>query len=343
MKKEPVFTAITMVVITMFLINCNGVGRGMEGNIYEKMTIFSLIALIVIAAFLVSFASNSIESKTLTRYRELIRNAAFQPLSAEELTGNSVYVWDSRKSFQKLLFAKDGSLLESGIVTTNGLDPKAKLSGTWAISSDGSLQLWRNETASTKSYVRVSQNGYNLATLMRPKSGFADAWYLGENNLAKVQISCFGRSDSQPSTEKFTATMVSGVTIYWATYPCLLLTSSNEVSVNPELAYGVITFHADGTLSKSINNPIEAAPDYSPFFAGTWNIDENFGVLNMSVGLYTSEITMLIHSKEHQSLLVGTTAGNEQWFLDPEYAKENLISYLAIGVHLDAGKRALFG
>jgi hypothetical protein len=178
---------------------------------------------------------------------------------------------------------------------------------------------------------------------MRLKSGFADAWYLGENSLAKVQISCFGYSDSLPSSEKFTATLVNGVTVYWATYPCLLPTSGNEISVNPELAFGVITFHADGTLSKSINNPIGAAPDYRPAFTGTWNIDEKFGVLNMSVGLYNAEITMLLHRVEHQSLLVGTTAGNEQWFLDRINAKLDLTSYLAIGVHLDAEKSAFFG
>ena len=131
-----------------------------------------------------------------------------------------------------------------------------------------------------------------------------------------MQISCFGYSDSRPSAEKFTPSLISGLTVCWATYPCVVLTSGNEVSVNPELAYGVITFHADGTLSKSINNPSDAAPDYRPSFTGTWKVDENFGVLNMSVGLYTTEITLHLHSIEHHNLLVGSTAGNEQWFLD---------------------------
>ena len=341
-RKEHILTTIVIVIVITILVSCNGVGRGMEGNIYEKMTIFSLLALTVIAVILVPFVSNTSESKALARYRELVRNAVRQPLSAEELINNPVYVWDSRKSFYKLLFAKDGSFLESGIVTSNGLDPTAKPCGTWTITYEGDIQLSRKETSGAKFLTRISQNGYNLATLMRLRSGFADAWYIGENSLVKMQISCFGYSDSRPSIEKFAATLVSGLTIYWATYPCIILTSNNEVSVNPELAYGVITFHTDGTLSKSINNPLDAEPDYRLTFNGRWQVDEHFGVLHLSVGLYISEITLHLHSTVHHALLVGSTAGNEQWFLDPEKGKDDLTRYLAIGVHLDADQRRLF-
>lgn len=341
MKKEPIVTTTTVVMVSMTLVSCNVVGSGMEGNIYEKMTIFSLIALTILAAILVPFL-NSGESRALARYRELIRNATSHPLSAEELTCHPVYVWDSRRSFHKVLFAKDGSFSESGIVTTNGLDPAVAPAGTWVITPEGNLQLWRRETAGTRNYIQVSQDGYNLATLMRLDSGFADAWYLGENGLAKVQISCFGYSDSRPSAEKFTPSLISGLTVCWATYPCVVLTSGNEVSVNPELAYGVITFHADGTLSKSINNPSDAAPDYRPSFTGTWKVDENFGVLYMTAGLYTTEITLNLHSIGHHNLLVGSAAGNEQWFLDQKNGKDDLTRYLAIGIHLDADQRRLF-
>ena len=177
---------------------------------------------------------------------------------------------------------------------------------------------------------------------MRLKSGYANAWFLGKRSLAHAQISCFGYSGSQPETEKFTASLLSGLTVYWATYPCLIPASSDEVCVNPELAFGMITFHEDGTLSKSINNPPDAVPDFSPSFTGTWKIDENFGVLNLSVGLYFTEITLLLHTSEHHTLLVGTTSGNEQWFLDPAHAAKDLATHLAIGVYLDAGKSASF-
>jgi hypothetical protein len=342
MKKEPILTTIAFAIFTTALVSCSAVDRGMEGNIYEKMTIFSMIVLTAFAIIFVPFVSNKGNNKALARYRELISNAATRPLSAEELTSYPVYVWDSRKSFYKMLFARDGSLSESPIITANGQDPKAEPSGTWALTSEGILQLSLKGTASTRNYARISQNGYNLATLMRLKSGFAKAWHLGEKSLAHAQISCFGYSDSRPATEKFTAPLISGLTVYWAVYPCIIPTSSAEVSVNPELAFGMIIFHEDGTLSKSINNPLDAVPDYRPSFTGTWKIDENPGVLNLSVGLYTTEITLLLHSAEHHSLLVGTTAENEQWFLDPEHAGQDLASYLAIGVYLDAGKSGLF-
>lgn len=318
------------VIATMTLTGCKGVGIGMEGNIYEKMTIFSLIAFTFIAVIFIPFISS--DSKARARYRELVRSAAALPIAAEWLTENPVYVWDSRKSFYKLLFARDGSFGESEIVTTNSLDPKSSHSGTWTITSAGALQLTREITSGTRTFTRVSQDGYHLPTLMRLSSGFAEAWFLGEHSLVEQQISCFGYPGSHPSSEKFTASLVSGLTVYWASYPPVI--SGSEVSVNPELAFGVLIFHPDGTLSKSINNPVEGTPDYRPSFTGTWQVDEHFGVLNVSLGLYATEVTLLLSDNRQQSLLVGTTSGNEQWFLDQERGKEELARYLAVATGL---------
>jgi hypothetical protein len=346
MKKQHMLATIPLAITTMLILGCNDVGRGMAGNIYEKMTIFSLLTLTIFAVLLIPFVSGTSESRTLALYRELIRNAAAVPLSADDLTAHPVYVWDSARSFRKMLFARDNSLLESAIITSNGPDPALETAGTWAITPGGDLQLFRRGTSCPKLLTRISPDGYHLATLMRLKSGLADAWFFGASALVEVQIACFGYSGSLPSLVrspgKFTASLVRGLTVYWASYPCTALTSSNEVAVNPLLAFGVLTFHADGTLAKSINNPIDAVPDYQPRFRGTWRVDENFGVLNLSVGLYATEITLLFHDAEHQSLLVGTLTGSEQWFLDPERAKRDLLAYLAIGVHLDAGKGALY-
>ena len=325
------------------LAGCRGVGTGMEGNIYEKMSIFSLIALTFLAVVLIPFVSPSSDSKALARFRELVRKVPPLPLSAAELTGNPVYLWSSRKSFQKMLFAGDGTFSESELVTANGLDPKPRPCGSWALTAGGSLRITREITSGTRVFARVSPGGYQLPTLMRLDSGHAEAWFLGEQSLARVQISCFGYSDSSPSAEKFTEQLVAGRTVYWATYPPLQLSSGNEVSVNPELAFGVLIFHADGTLAKSINNPLDGPPDYRPSFTGTWRVDRKFGVLHLSAGLYTTEIVLLLQRDREQSLLVGTTAGNEQWFLDPEKGKEDLVTHLAVAVHLDAGKRHLFG
>jgi len=308
----------------------------MEGSLYEKMTIFSLIALTFLAVILIPFLSSSSDSKALARYREQIRQARPHPLNEAELTGFPVYLWDSRKSFHKMLFGLDGSFSESPLTTSNGVDPAAQPCGSWTVTPEGELKIARKLAAGVRVLTRVSPEGYQLPTLMRLNSGFAEAWFLGEQSLAQVQISCFGYSESRPSPDKFTAQLLRGLTVYWATYPALVLSAGNEVTVNPELDYGALTFHPDGTLSKSISNPIDAPPDYRQSFSGTWQVDENFGVLHTSVGLYTTEIKLLLHGTRPETLLVGTTSGNEQWFLDRDRAKEQLQAHLGAAVYLDA-------
>jgi hypothetical protein len=341
MKKEPFLTAVALALFATALVGCSVIDRGLEGNIYEKMTIFSMILLTVFAIIVVPFASKA-DNKLQARYRELIRNARPHPIAANALTGYPVYVWDSRKSFYKMVFTRDGSLSQSPIVTANGQDPQAAPTGTWALAPDGILRLSFHATKGFRDYTCISVDGYCMATLMRLKSGYAESWYLGEQALAQAQISCFGYSDSMPAAGKFTRSLVSGLTVYWGTYPCIVPTATSEVSINPELAFGVITFHEDGTLSKSINNPLDAVPDFKPSFKGTWKVDEDVGVLNLSVGLYSTEVTLLLHSEKCHSLLVGTTAGNEQWFVDLELAGKDLANYLAIGIYLDEGESSRF-
>jgi len=333
------FAALTTVLVALSLASCRGVGTGMEGNLYEKMTIFSLIALTFLAVILIPFVSPGSDSKALARYRELIRQAPPLPLSAAELTGFPVYLWDSRKSFHKMLFGADGSFSESPLTTSNGVDPAAQPCGSWTLTAEGELQIARRLAAGVRRLTRVSPDGYHLPTLMRLNSGFAEAWFLGEQSLAEVQISCFGYSESRPSPDKFTAQLLQGLTVYWATYPAVVLSTGGEATVNPEFAYGVVIFHPDGTLSKSISNPIDAPPDYRPSFSGTWQVDENFGVLHTSAGLYTTEIKLLLHGTRPETLLIGSTAGNEQWFLDGDRGKEQLQALLGVAIYLDAGGR----
>jgi hypothetical protein len=346
MKKTTILSTMVIaraiVIVTVALVSCTALYRGVEGDIYEKMTIFSMIVFTIFAVILIPFLTSKVGSRELARYREAVKGAPAQPLSQEDLTSYPVYVWDSRRSFRKMVFSGDGALSDSSIVTANGLDPTTHPSGTWSLGPDGILHLSLNVTAGTRSYARISEARYNLAALMRLSSGYVEAWYIGANSLARAQISCFGYSDSVPATEKFTVPLVNGLTVYWGTYPSIIPMSTDEVSINPELAYGVMTFQEDGTLSKSINNPIDAGPNYEPSFTGTWRVNEEMGVLYLSVGLYTTEVTLLLHNREPQSLLIRTTAGNEQWFLDQQHAAEDLARYLAISVHLDAGKSSLF-
>jgi len=331
--RQRTVAALTTVLAALSLAGCQGVGAGMEGNLYEKMTIFSLIALTALAVLLLPFLSSGTDSKALARYRVLIRNAAPRPLSAAELTGSPVYLWDSPKSFHTMRFGADGSFSESVLTTTNGIDPAPRPCGSWSLSPAGELQIARDLAAGTRVLTRVSPDGYNLATLMRLGSGLAEAWFLGEQSLAKAQISCFGYSGSRLPTDRFRREALQGVTVYWATYPALLLSRGNEVTVNPELCYGAVTFHPEGALSKSISNTIDAPPDFRPSFTGSWKVDENFGVLNMSTGLYTTEVKLLLRCSAPDACLVGTTSGNEQWFLDPEKGREQLFGYLGVAVH----------
>ena len=342
MKKACLITAIAAAIFLPALVGCNAIDQGMAGNIYEKMTIFSMIVFVLFAVFFIPFISGKGDKRALARYRELVRTAAVHRWSVDELTSYPVYVWDSAKSFSKMLLAKDGSLSVSSLVVGNGIDPAAAPSGSWTLDSAGILRLSFNVTSSSRDFTCIMPDGYNLATLVRLNSGYAKAWHLGWQGLARMQISCFGYSASQPATEKFTASLLRGLKVYWASYPCVMPTASDEVGVNPELTFGMISFHEDGTLSKSINNPLDAVPDYSPAFTGTWQVDDNFGVLNLTVGLYFTQINLLLRSAEHHSLLVGSAAGNEQWFLDPEHAAQHLAAYLALGIYLDAGKDYLY-
>jgi hypothetical protein len=332
---------LALAVFAVALSTCGTLYRGTEGNVYEKMTIFSVIFVSILAMILVPFLSGG-DSKELGRLREAIRNAALRRLTEEELTGYPVYFWDARRSFRKMAFAADGVLYESSIVTANGQDPEVHRSGQWALSPGGVLQITPDVTGRTRNYSRVSPESCGIPTLMRISSGYAEAWYLGKDSLAHTQIACFGYSASSPAKERFTASLVSGLTVYWATYPCMLPMGSDVIGLNPELAFGLVQFNEDGTLSRSISNTIDAAPDYKPSFSGTWNVDEELGVMNISVGLYTTEVTLLLHCPHDHTMLVGSTAGNGQWFTDPAHAREDLARYLAVGVYLDPEKSRLF-
>lgn len=340
MNRRTVFGALVIAMAT--LSGCNALYRGVEGNVYEKMTVFSLIVFTVFAILFVPFVTDIGGNRELARFREVIWKAAVRPLSADELAAHPAFVRDSPHSFYKMVFDTDGSLRESGIVTINGHDPTTERAGSWTLTGEGTLQVTFDATRRTKSYACISEKCCDLARLMRLETGFAEAWYMGAQGLALAQISCFGYSRTVPPQGQFSDALIGGLTVYWATYPCIALTSADEVCVNPALVYGSITFHADGTLSKSRDNQPYAAPNYSPAFSGSWRIDPAYGVLDLSIGPYTREIKLLLKDDGCRILVVGTTEGNEQWFLDQERGGEELARYLAAGVYLDAEKWRLF-
>ncbi|MBJ6726449.1 hypothetical protein [Geomesophilobacter sediminis] len=313
---------------------CAGVGRGMEGNLYEKTGIFSLIALVLFAMVMTPFLSGLGENRAFARYRERIRAAAPIPIAPELLTRHPVYVWDYRNSFHKLVFTADGSYAESSITTTNGKEPETVPAGSWELTPQGVLRLRPRLTGSDRDYARISAEHPRLPALMRIGPVSVEAWYLGPDGLAQVQISCFGYSGAVPPVERFSAETVRGRSVYWVTYPSLVPISSYEVEIAPELSFGLLVFNEDGTLTRSIGNTVDGSPDYRPSFSGTWRVAPQYGILHLWVGHLHTEVTLQSRNAASEQLMVSTPEGSELWFLDPERGREELARYLAIATEL---------
>ncbi len=182
----------------------------------------------------------------------------------------------------------------------------------------------------TRTYARVSKSVYGAVALMQPDSGPIQAWYCGPQALANIQISIFGFSASAPRSEKFTDSLVSGLTVYWTTYPCLTVTDEGEIRVNPEATCGMIALHDDGTLTKSIDNRLGSTPDYTLSIPGTWQVDSFTGALTLTVHGYSSLVAILSRDIEHKSLLVSTPRGNRRWYCDPSTAAADLAAFLSL-------------
>ena len=241
-------------------------------------------------------------------------------------------MWDFRSSFHTIVFRPDGSLLTSSSVSTDYLDPAVTADGTWSLTSDGKAMLTFYSTTATRIYTRISH--YTSTVLMRPDSGPVEAWYMGSCGLANIQISIFGYSALVPVTMKFSTSFINGKTFYWATYPCLDVTISGEVEVNPETTYGMFTFLEGGMLKKSINHKIDTSPDYMPSIPGIWSVDDKSGVLTMNVLGFTTTASILIQEPENNALLVSTSAGNRIWYSDPVSAPDSLDAYISEAITL---------
>ena len=333
-KKEIMKPAIPWVIAALpsVLAACNGSQGGNEGNIYERMAIYSLIFLSFFAVFIVSFGGGRRRGREPSGWGAAKQTRETYPLSAPELTGCPVYVWDYRSSFHKIVFHPDGAFSKSSGVSSNGLDPKTTAAGTWALDPDGKLRITPRSAGAPRLYTRISRHG--PAVLMRPDLGLVEAWYMGPSALACIQISIFGNSASVPGTMKFSTALVSGRTFYGATYPCLVVTTSGEVVADHEATCSLIAFHGDGTLSKSADNRIGSAPDYAPSITGTWSVDDGSGVLTMTVSGFRTTAFILGMTSGDCGLLVGTTTENRLWFPDNERAPAKLGAYLSEAARL---------
>lgn len=332
MKKVAVPSLIAIAILSFTLSGCGWNNYGSGENMFEKMAIFSLISLIVFSIFVVSFGGSKQRNNRASAKVDLIQDDSTYPLSATDLTSYPVYVWDYRSSFHKIVFHPDGDLLASPSVSKDDLDPTVTAVGTWAFNSDGKVMVKFSSDRNAKIYTCISRN--TRIVLMKPAFGFVEAWFIGSGSLANIQISIFGCSLSVPATMKFTTALLSGRTIYWATYPCILVTSSGEVVVNREAACGMTTFNENGTLTKSVDNKISATPDYTPTISGIWSVDDKIGGLTMTVSGFTTKASILTQESVNGELLVFTAAENRLWITDQTDAPEKLGTYISQGYKL---------
>lgn len=329
------FAIPPLLFIAVFVLTfsaCSGSYVKSNGDIFEKMAIFSLISFAAFSIFIVTFGGSKRRNNRSSGRAGLIQPGTVYPLSETDLIDYPVYVWDFRSSFHKIVFCPDGALLTSSSVSTDYLDPAATSDGTWSLTPDGKAVLTFHSTAATRIYTRISK--YTSTVLMRPDSGPIEAWYMGPGGLANIQISIFGYSALVPATMKFSAAFISGKTFYWATYPCLVVTISGEVEINHETTYGMFTFNEDGILKKSINHKIDSSPDYTQSISGIWSVDGESGVLTMNVLGFTTTASMLIQEPENNTLLVSTSAGNRIWYSDPVSAPDSLDAYISEAITL---------
>ncbi|MGD0585128.1 MAG: hypothetical protein ABSA86_05015 [Oryzomonas sp.] len=332
MKKTAIPRVITGAILSLTFTACNGIQWGNEGNMHEKMAIYSLISLTAFAIIIVSFGGGRRRGREPSGGGTAGQPDATYPLSALELTDYPVYVWDYRSSFHKIVFHPDGAFSKSSGVSSNGLDPTARAAGAWALTPDGKLLITPRPAGAAHTYTRISEHG--SAVLMRPDLGMVEAWYMGPGALAGIQISIFGNSASVPATMRFSTALVSGRTFYGATYPCLVVTTSGEVVADHETTCGLIAFHSDGALAKSVDNRIGSAPDYAPSITGTWLVDDGTGVLTMTVSGFRTTASILGLASGDLGLLVGTTTENRLWFSGHELAPVRLAAYLSEAVRL---------
>jgi len=321
---------ITGALLSFALAACNGGQGSNEGNMHERMAIYSLISVAAFAVLIVSFGGGRRRGREPSGGGVAGQPCATYPLSVAELTGYPAYVWDYRSSFHKIVFHPDGAFSKSSGVSSNGQDPAAKAAGTWALTTEGKLRITPRPAGVPQIYTRIS--GHGSAVLMRPDLGLVEAWYMGPGALACIQTSIFGNSASVPATMRFSTALVRGRTFYGATYPCLVVTTSGEVVADHDATCGLIVFHSDGTLAKSIDNRIGSAPNYAPSITGTWWVDNGSGVLTMTVSGFRTTAFILGLASLDCGLLVGTSAENRLWFPDNEQAPARVAAYLSEAV-----------
>jgi hypothetical protein len=332
MKNAATPRVIAGAVLSLAITACNGSLGSYDVSLHEKMVIYSLISLTVFAVILVSFGGGRRRGREPSGGGAGGQPGATYPLSAPELTGYPVYVWDYRSSFHKIVFHPDGAFLKSSGVSSNGLDPTATASGTWALTPDGKLRITPRSAGAPCTYTRISTHG--PAVLLQPDLGLVEAWFMGPGALARIQISIFCNSASVPATMRFSTALVSGRTFYGATYPCLVVTTSGEVVADYETTFGLITFKSDGTLAKSVDNKIGSASQYAPSITGTWSVDDGTGVLTMTVSGFRTTASILGQASGDTGLLVGTTTENRLWLPDHEHAPARLAAYLSEAIRL---------
>jgi len=196
--KSPHVQTVAVIIGSLILGACAGSREGSEGNIVEKMAIFTLISLSAFALVAISFSGRKKGRAFPPADRENDDADAAPPFTVTDLCGCPVYARDPSGSFSKRVFGRDGTLLESSAVAANGIDPPVTPVGTWELTLNGKVTVTPAGTGGATTYSRGVQDEDTASVRVQLDSGGVETWYMGPHGLAAVQLACFGNHASGP-------------------------------------------------------------------------------------------------------------------------------------------------
>ena len=178
----------------LLLLSACGDHGGSEGNVVEKMAIFSLISLSVFALISISFSGGKEKGSVPD-------DVSASPLTDSILTAGTVYACGPSSSFRKMKFAPDGTFLSSPSMTARGPDPDVTPAGTWKVTFDGAVRLFLTSPETTVTYSRTGRDTATEGMRMVTDSGIAETWHFGPTGLSRAQVACFGPLEPAPPAD----------------------------------------------------------------------------------------------------------------------------------------------
>jgi len=194
MKNTVFLKATAITLISSTLLACSLPHRVSQGNLYENMTIFTLMTLAAFALVAISF--NQGKNSSAAQQPQISEGKEWIPcFNAETLTAHPIYVLDSHSSFHAMVFDPDGVFWISPTISTNGVAPKAVPAGRWTLSSDGLIRVVRGSTGNAVSYICLERDREASTARIRSDVNREETWFYGPDGLAGAQAFCFGTAE----------------------------------------------------------------------------------------------------------------------------------------------------